>query len=1000
VRQSPPGAAEVRQGFGWLKGLALVPFPVFIVLIIVFASFDAGAVIEPPYLLLALNLLFQTIIPFSIAYLAWRSYTNSGQLSLFFIGCGMVAFGLGALVAGLIINIPGGTNLTPVIHNTGALLGSILIGIAAIISLQKSPQYKLTQHRAFYLGLSYLAVIIFMSLFAIAAYRGMVPPFFVQGTGPTMLRQLVLGAATVLFAVSSIAFMRVSVRSASDFTYWLSLALVLITIGMCGIFLQKSVGSPIGWIGRAAQYLGCAYLLIGIVAAYRISNIKRIPLENELARSFDYIEANYQTLVEMAGDAIISADNKGMILSWNPAAARIFGYTVTEATGADVIQFIFPRESGLYLNGELQKLKRARGQAAEPGNKLETVARRKQGDAFPVEVSMAVKKVSGEWLGIFIIRDITDRKKAEDSLQKSENIMRGVFRAAPIGIGMVLNRVFVEVNDKFCEMLGYSRSELINQSARMIYPGDDDFNYVGKEKYAQIAEQGFGSVETRFKRKDGTVIDIILSSTQADTSDLAKGVIFTAQDITKRKQVEEALSTSESKYRSLVETAGAGVATIDLTGNLTFANQTLLKQLGYIEDEIIGKKFADFLDPEDSQRVQDIFMKGMVNLDNIPNLEFRLMGKDGHSIWYYSSPTLTSIGGVLTGAGAILTDITERKQMEESILRSKLLLQNVIDSTPDWMYVKDFQHKFLLVNKSFAEAQNLAPQEMIGRADTDFFPEELCLGNPDKGIRGFHADDNQAFKGQIVHNPRNIVTWADGSMHIYDTYKIPLADQSGKIYAALVYSRDITGQQEAEYEREAAFNTLQKTLHDVINTMSKIVEMRDPYTSGHQGRVAGLAGAIAREMKMDDSRVEHLMMAASIHDVGKMYVPADILSKPGRLSEIEWEMIKTHVQGSYEILKDLEFSQPIALMALQHHERLDGSGYPSRLKGSEMLIEAKILAVADVVEAMSSHRPYRPALGIDKALEEISGNKGRLYDPDVVGICVKLFKEQGFQFEG
>jgi len=348
---------------------------------------------------------------------------------------------------------------------------------------------------------------------------------------------------------------------------------------------------------------------------------------------------------------------------------------------------------------------------------------------------------------------------------------------------------------------------------------------------------------------------------------------------------------------------------------------------------------------------------------------------------------------------AFARDITERKQADEAILRSKLLLQSVIDSTPDWMYVKDVQHRFLLVNRSFAAAQNLTPQDMIGRGDSDFFSQEMCRGNPDKGIRGFHADDNQAFQGQMVHNRSNIVTWADGSMHIYDTYKIPLADQSGKIYGALIYSRDITEQQEAEYEREASFNTLQKTLHDVINTMAKIVEMRDPYTSGHQGRVAELAGAVAREMKLDDTRIEHLMMAASIHDIGKMYVPADILSKPGKLSDIEWAMIKTHVEGSYEILKDLEFSQPIALMALQHHERLDGSGYPNGLKGEETLLEAKILAVADVVEAMSSHRPYRPALGIDKALEEISSNKGVLYDPDIVDTCLKLFKNGQFKFK-
>jgi len=152
-------------------------------------------------------------------------------------------------------------------------------------------------------------------------------------------------------------------------------------------------------------------------------------------------------------------------------------------------------------------------------------------------------------------------------------------------------------------------------------------------------------------------------------------------------------------------------------------------------------------------------------------------------------------------------------------------------------------------------------------------------------------------------------------------------------------------------------------------------------------------------MKLEETRVEHLVMAASIHDIGKMYVPSDILSKPGKLSDIEWAMIRAHAQGSYDILKDLEFSQPIALMALQHHERLDGSGYPNGLKGDQMLLESKILAVADVVEAMSSHRPYRPTLGLDQALEEISNNKGVLYDPDVVDTCVRLFREQGFKFE-
>ncbi|RPJ63110.1 MAG: HD domain-containing protein [Dehalococcoidia bacterium] len=341
----------------------------------------------------------------------------------------------------------------------------------------------------------------------------------------------------------------------------------------------------------------------------------------------------------------------------------------------------------------------------------------------------------------------------------------------------------------------------------------------------------------------------------------------------------------------------------------------------------------------------------------------------------------------------------ERKRAEETFLSSKLLMQNVIDATPDFIYVKDLEHKFLLVNRSFAQSQNLTPQDMIGRPDTDFFSEELCLGNPEKGITGFHADDEEAFHGHLVQNPGNVVTWADGSEHIYDTFKIPLADKSGIIYAAIVFSRISIERSLAEEGTEALISALQQRLQSVVDTISKVVEMRDPNTAGHQRRTAALAAAIAREMKLEESNIEELTLAAKIHDIGKIYVPSDILVKSGKLTDNELSMIITHAQGSYDILWKSKFSERVALMVLQHHERIDGSGYPNELKGEETLIESKILAVADVVEAISSNRPYRQAFGEDRALEEITRNRGKLYDPEVVDACLKLFNEKRFQFE-
>ena len=167
---------------------------------------------------------------------------------------------------------------------------------------------------------------------------------------------------------------------------------------------------------------------------------------------------------------------------------------------------------------------------------------------------------------------------------------------------------------------------------------------------------------------------------------------------------------------------------------------------------------------------------------------------------------------------------------------------------------------------------------------------------------------------------------------------------------------------------------------------------------GHQRRVCQLSISIAQEMTLPEDQIEGIRIASLIHDIGKIGLPTEILSKPTKLSDIEFSLIKEHSQIGYNILKSIDFSYPVAEIILQHHERLNGSGYPDHLKGDKILLEGKIIALADVVEAMSSHRPYRPALGIDKALEEIFQNRGILYDPKVVEACLKLFREKGFKF--
>ncbi len=205
-----------------------------------------------------------------------------------------------------------------------------------------------------------------------------------------------------------------------------------------------------------------------------------------------------------------------------------------------------------------------------------------------------------------------------------------------------------------------------------------------------------------------------------------------------------------------------------------------------------------------------------------------------------------------------------------------------------------------------------------------------------------------------------------------------------------------TSLDKAHEETKNSYIKVKKTLEDMVETLASIVEIKDPYTAGHQKRVAEISIAIAKELGLSSKNIYAVKNASLIHDIGKINIPQSILAKPGKISDLEFSMIKAHPQHSYDMICKIEFEGNIAKTVLQHHERLDGSGYPNGLKEKDITPEAKIIAVADVVEAMSSHRPYRPALGIDKAIGELVKNKGKKYDPKVVDICVKLFRNNDF----
>jgi len=224
-----------------------------------------------------------------------------------------------------------------------------------------------------------------------------------------------------------------------------------------------------------------------------------------------------------------------------------------------------------------------------------------------------------------------------------------------------------------------------------------------------------------------------------------------------------------------------------------------------------------------------------------------------------------------------------------------------------------------------------------------------------------------------------------------------IRDENQRPVGILGITRDITERKKAEEKLQQTLESLKKAVGTTIQVLVSAVESRDPYTAGHQSRSANLACAIATEMGLSQDKIDGIRMAGIIHDIGKLSIPAEILSKPTELIDIEFSLIKEHSLTGYEMLKNVESPWPLAEIIYQHHERVDGSGYPRNLKGDEILMESRILAVADVIEAMASHRPYRPSFGIEAALKEISKNKGILYDHAVVDACLRLFREKGYQ---
>ena len=457
------------------------------------------------------------------------------------------------------------------------------------------------------------------------------------------------------------------------------------------------------------------------------------------------------------------------------------------------------------------------------------------------------------------------------------------------------------------------------------------------------------------------------------------------------KQANRQTQISESFLRDILRTTPSAVFTVDPDHNITSWNAMAERITGYRAEEVLGRKCDAIESPNCGQECRlfdDRFQK--------PG-EYRecvIFSKEGKKLTILKNfDLLSSPAGKIRGGVESFIDITERKQAVEALRESEKEYRGIVENAKEGIF-RRYKERFLTVNQAFADMLGYeSPEEVMETitanlaTDTYVRPEDRIRLKEMIAAQGYAKN----FEVELYRKDRSRI-WISLNVQA-------VRDDRGKLLYNQGICEEITLKKLADEERQQAIDRLRETLEATVQALAMAVETRDPYTAGHQRRVAHLTSAIASEIGFSAGRIDGLRMASIIHDIGKISIPAEILSMPRRLTDIEFSLIKTHVQNGYEILKDIAFPWPIARMVLEHHERLDGSGYPHALTGDKLLMESCTIAVADVVEAMASHRPYRPGVGIKEALAEISRNKGILYAPEVAAACLKLFHEQGYHLE-
>lgn len=598
--------------------------------------------------------------------------------------------------------------------------------------------------------------------------------------------------------------------------------------------------------------------------------------------------------------------------------------------------------------------------------------------AFERDETGAVQRVFG------MVQDITDRQEADEALRASEEKYRLLVENAGEAVFVAQDGMLKFTNPATERIIGRPKAELESRPfVELIHP-DDRALVVGRHRRRLAGEDPEGGYEFRVVHAGGAPRWVAIDAVRIQWDGRPATLNFVS-DVTERRAAEEARRESDERFRRVFEVSPIGMVIAGPDFRFSRANEAFCRMIGYSEDELRELRFMDVTHPD--HREADVAGVSRAARGEIAayRTEKRYVRKDGRVVWAsVASAPVRDAGGRVLYFLTMVEDITTEREAAAALAESERKYRDLANDLPTCVFETDLSGLLTYANRTGLDLFGYSEDEILGKHTL----EQMVTGTErERAMRTFRTAVEQ---GTIPAGEYTALRKDGTSFPALVSSRAIQHD--GKAIGVRGILVDIT-------ERVEFAKRIERALTGTIHALAMTTEMRDPYTAGHQERVTQLAVAIGRKLGFDDRRLEGLRIAALLHDVGKVSVPAEILSKPSALTEIEMGIVRFHPRTGYVILREIEFPWPVAEIVLQHHERMDGSGYPDGIRGDEILLEARILAVADTVAAMTAHRPYRAAVGDSDVLEAVRRGSRAQYDGDVVSACIRLFREDGFRFD-